>query len=47
MAWWVLEDVALREALRRAQAGEDIGVIEAELYANSAAEQVPPDDGEG
>jgi len=44
MAWWVIEDVQLREALRRAQAGEDTGLIEAELYANSAVEQAPPND---
>ena len=38
MSWWVIEDVALREALQRAHNGEDPGLVEAELYANSAVE---------
>jgi hypothetical protein len=35
MSWWVIEDVALRAALNKAYNMEDIGTIEAELYANS------------
>lgn len=33
--WWVIEDVELREALRRVHGGEDPSLVEAELYANT------------
>ena len=43
MAWWVIEDTALRAALERVRGGEDPGLIEAELYANSDTDQIEPE----
>ena len=34
-AWWVLTDELFRAALEKAKAGEDIDVIQLELYANA------------
>lgn len=42
MAWWVIEDKALRAALDRVAEGEDPGLVETELYANSEVDQVEP-----
>jgi hypothetical protein len=44
MAWWVIEDVQLQEALKRAHAGEDPEVLYVELYANSDVDQVEPNE---
>lgn len=43
MAWWSIEDVEFRAALERVAAGEDPGVVEAELYANSEVTYVEPE----
>jgi hypothetical protein len=43
MAWWVIEDKALRAALDRVARGEEPGLVEAELYANSAVDQIEPE----
>lgn len=43
MAWWVIEDTELRAALNRVSSGEDPGVVEAELYANSEVDQIEPE----
>lgn len=42
--WWVISDHTLRDALQRAHNGEDPGVIEAEIYANSDRIDVDPDE---
>jgi hypothetical protein len=44
MAWWVIEDAQLQEALKRAHAGEDPEVLYVELYANSDVDQVEPNE---
>ena len=38
--WWVMSDDHLRALLERAQAGEDVGILLAETYANSDSEDV-------
>lgn len=43
MAWWVIQDTALRAALDRVSEGEDPGLVEAELYANSDVDQIEPE----
>lgn len=43
MAWWSIEDVAFRAALERVAAGEDPGLVEAELYANSDVVHIEPE----
>jgi hypothetical protein len=43
MAWWSIEDVEFRAALERVATGEDPGMVEAELYANSEVVQVEPE----
>jgi hypothetical protein len=43
VSWWVIEDVELRAALKRAHDGEDPSIVEAELYANSRAEKPEPE----
>ena len=35
MGWWVISGEAFREAMQRAQVGEDADLLYAEYYANS------------
>jgi hypothetical protein len=40
--WFVVSDVQLRDALRRAHEGDDPGLVLAELYANCEVERIDP-----
>jgi len=39
LGWWVIHGDDLIEMLQRAHAGEDPGIIYAEVYANSKLEE--------
>lgn len=39
LGWWVISGAALMDALERARAGEDPGLLYAELYANTERAQ--------
>lgn len=43
MVWWSIEGAAFRAALERVAAGDDPGLVEAELYANSEVVNVEPE----
>jgi len=43
-SWWVISASDLRSALARARDGEDVDLIEVELYANSETTQFGDDD---
>lgn len=38
LGWWVIHGEELMDALKRAHAGEEPGIIYAELYVNSDSE---------
>lgn len=40
LGWWAISGEALMAALRRANDGEDAGLLYAELYANADSETV-------
>lgn len=42
--WWVIASDILLDMLKRAQQGEDAGMLYLELIANSATEQVEGND---